>query len=71
MLISSIVRLTLGIKDHRVVSTILGNNELEIHLDAKRGRRLPCAVCGRPCRAKDKIRCATSLIMTAFLIKIR
>ena len=56
MLISSIVRLTLGIKDHRVVSTILGNNELEIHLDAKRGRRLPCAVCGRPCRGKYKIR---------------
>ncbi len=56
MLISSIVRLTLRIKDHRVVCTTLGNNELEIHLDAKRGRKLPCAVCGRPCRAKDKIR---------------
>lgn len=56
MLVSSIVRLTFGIKDHRVVSTILANNELEIHLDAKRGRKLPCAVCGRPCRAKDKIR---------------
>ena len=56
MLISSIVRLTLGIKDHRVVSTILANNELEIHLAAKRGRKLPCTVCGRPCRAKDKIR---------------
>ena len=56
MLISSIVRLTLGIKDHRVVSTTLGNGELEIHLDAKRARKLPCGVCGRPCRAKDKIR---------------
>jgi transposase len=56
MLISSIVRLTLGIKDHRVVSTTLGSNEFEIHLDAKRGRKLPCGVCGRPCRAKDKIR---------------
>jgi transposase len=56
MLISSIVRLTLGIKDHRVVSTTLANNELKIHLDAKRGRKLPCAVCGRPCRGKDKIR---------------
>ena len=56
MLISSIVRLTLGIKDHRVVSTILINNELRIELDAKKGRKLPCSICGRRFYPKDKLR---------------
>jgi hypothetical protein len=35
MLVSSIVRFTLGIKDHRVVSTNLIHNELRIKLDAR------------------------------------
>jgi hypothetical protein len=56
MLISSIVHLTLGSKDHRDVFTTLGDNELEIHLEGNSGRKLPCAVCGRPRPAKDKIR---------------
>lgn len=56
MLISSIVRLTLGIKDHRVVSTTHAGNELHIALDAKKGRRLPCSVCGRRSAVKDKVR---------------
>lgn len=56
MLVSSIVRMTLGIKDHRVVSTQLKNNEITIELDAKKGRRLPCSVCGRRSRVKDRVR---------------
>jgi transposase len=56
MLMSSIVRLTLGIKDHRVVATKLKSNELRIQLDAKKGRKLPCGVCGRRSLVKDRIR---------------
>lgn len=56
MLISSIVRLTLGIKDHRIVSVELISNELRIHLAVKKRRKLPCSICGRRCRPKDRIR---------------
>ena len=56
MLMSSIVRFTLGIKDHRVVSSKLINNELRIELDAKKRRKLPCGVCGRRSRPRDKRR---------------
>lgn len=56
MLVSSIVRFTLGIKDHRVVSTKLTNNELRIELDVKRRRKLPCSICGKRSHRKDKLR---------------
>ncbi len=56
MLVSSIVRFTLGIKDHRVVSTGLINNELRIELDVKRRRKLPCSICGKRSHRKDKLR---------------
>ena len=46
MLMSSIVRFSLGIKDHRVVSTHLINNELRIELDAKK-RLWPTAGSGK------------------------
>jgi len=46
MLVSSIVRLTLGIKDHRIVSTRLANNELRIELDVKKKRKLPSPAVG-------------------------
>jgi transposase len=56
MLVSSIVRLTLGIKDYRVVSTDLTNNELRIELEVKKGRKVPCSICGQRFHPKDKIR---------------
>jgi len=56
MLVSSIVRFTLGIKDHRVVSIKRTNNELRIELDVKRKRKLPCSICGSQFHPKDKLR---------------
>ncbi|MFQ6093838.1 MAG: ISL3 family transposase, partial [bacterium] len=55
MLISSIVRLTVGLKDHRVVCTRLTANELRIELDAKKGRKLPCSICGQRIHPKDTL----------------
>jgi len=56
MLIESIVRFTLGIKDHRVVFVEFSSNELRITLDAKKRRKLPCSVCGKRHRPKDKLK---------------
>lgn len=56
MLVESIVRFTLGIKDHRVVSVKLIGNELKIDLDAKRRRKLPCSICGKRARPRDKLK---------------
>ena len=56
MLISSIVRSTLGLKDHRVVSTRLVGNELQIKLEPKKGRKLSCSICGQRAHPKDKLR---------------
>jgi len=56
MLIESIIRFTLGIKDHCVVSANFSGNELRIELEAKKGRKLPCSVCGKRIRPKDKLK---------------
>ena len=56
MLIESIVRFTLGVKDHRVLSVKLTGSELRIELDAKKRRKLPCSICGRRSRPKDKLK---------------
>jgi len=56
MLVESIVRSTLGIKDHRVLSVKLTGSELRIDLDAKRRRKLPCSICGKRARPKDKLK---------------
>jgi len=53
MLIESIVRFTLGIKDHRIVSVTYINNEPRITLDVKKRRTLPCSICERRCHSKD------------------
>jgi transposase len=53
MLIESIIRFTLGIKDHRIVSVEFIDNELRITLDAKKRRTLPCSICERRCHSKD------------------
>jgi transposase len=56
MLISSIVRFTLKITDHRVVSTRLVNNELRIQIDAKKRRKFPCNICGKRFHPKDTLK---------------
>jgi transposase len=56
MLVESIVRLTLGIKDHRVVSVKLIEKQLKIELEAKKRRKLPCNVCGKRFYRKDKLK---------------
>jgi len=55
MLVSTIVRLTLGVKDHRIVCSRLTANELRIELDVKKRRKLPCSICGIRIRQKDKL----------------
>jgi len=56
MLVESIVRFTLGIKDHRVVSVKFSHNELRVELDAKKRRKLPCSICGKRLRSKDRLK---------------
>jgi len=56
MLIGSIVRFTLGIKNHRLVSDKLTGSELRIDIEAKARRKLPCSVCGRRAQVKDKLK---------------
>jgi transposase len=56
MLVENIVRMTLGIKDHRVTRVELVGGEVRIGLAAKKGRRLPCSVCGGRCRPRDELK---------------
>lgn len=56
MLMSSLIRLTLGIKDHRVVCVALAENELRVELDAKKNRKLPCSICARRLHPKDRLK---------------
>ena len=51
----NIICSTLGIKDHRVVSTSLTDKHLWIELATKKGRKLPCSICGRRSRPKDTL----------------
>jgi len=53
MLIESIIRFTLGIKDPRIVSVEFIDNELSIALDAKKRQTFPCGICERRCHSKD------------------
>lgn len=56
MLIKSLVRKTLGVKDHRVVSVRVSEGGLDILLDRKRLRKLPCSVCGARSRGYDRLK---------------
>lgn len=56
MLIESIIHVTLGMKNHRVVCVQLAQSELRVKLDAKKRRKLPCNLCGTPCHLKDKLK---------------
>jgi transposase len=56
MLVESIVRKTLGLKDHRVVRVTGGPEEgLVVNLAARKRRRLECSVCGRRGRVRDRL----------------
>jgi transposase len=56
MLLKSIVRRTLGVKDHVVRQVISTTQGIEIHLDRHRRRRLPCGVCGTRGRVRDRLK---------------
>lgn len=56
MPISSIVRLTFGIKDHRVGSVHFEPWEVRIELDVKKKRKFPYGLCWRRLHAKDKLK---------------
>jgi len=55
MHIETIVRFTLGVKDHRVVSAQFTHQEVRIELDTKKGRKLPCSICGKRFHPKDSL----------------
>lgn len=55
MLVSSIVRRTLGIKSHVVKRVKETDGGFRVHLDVHRRRRLPCSVCGTPGRVRDRL----------------
>ena len=56
MLMKSIARRTLGIKDHRVTEVTDGTDGLTIRLDIRRGRRLRCGRCGTRSRVRDRLK---------------
>lgn len=55
MHIRKIVRKTLGIKDHRVVSVEETGCSLTVCVDVIRKRRLPCSQCGTRCKRYDRL----------------
>ena len=54
MLIETIVRITLGIRDHRVISAKMEEGILRVQLGVKKRRNLPCGNCAMRCRPKDR-----------------
>ena len=56
MLIRKIVRTTLGIKDHRVVSVTGNERQIVIELDKITGHKLPCSSCGKRMHVRDRLR---------------
>lgn len=56
MLIESLVRKTLAVKDHRIVTVQECEAGLEIRLDRKKSRKLPCSGCGERCRLYDTLK---------------
>ena len=56
MLIESIVKETLQVKDHRVETVRYEGSKLVVELTAKKRRRLPCSICSTRSRVRDKLR---------------
>jgi len=55
VLVESIVRQTLGLKDHRVLAVEEEGTALVARLELKHGRLLPCSSCGRRGRVRDRL----------------
>lgn len=55
MLVESIVRKTLGLKDQRVVKVVHEDGGLRVHLATKEGRRLPCSKCQHRRPVRDQL----------------
>lgn len=55
MLLSSIVRVTLGLKDHRIAAVKGGVDGLVVDLAPIRRRRLVCSGCGERVRPRDRL----------------
>lgn len=55
MLISSVVRTTLGVKRHVVKRVVKDEGGFRIDLEVWKGRRLPCGSCGTPGRVRDRL----------------
>lgn len=55
MLVESIVRKTLGLKCHRVAEVKETACGLDVGLDLRVGRRLPCSRCGRKSPVRDRL----------------
>jgi len=56
MLIESIARSTLGIKDHRVAEVVQAEDGMTVCLELRRRRRLPCSRCGTRGRVRDRLK---------------
>lgn len=55
VLIESLVRSTLGVKDHRVVRVEGDLGGLVVRMDRKRLRKLPCSICGGRAKVYDRL----------------
>ncbi|GBE36649.1 hypothetical protein BMS3Bbin07_00798 [bacterium BMS3Bbin07] len=53
---NSIIRKTLGLKSHRVVSVRKSMSEIEIKIERIRRRLLTCGQCGQRSRVRDRLR---------------
>jgi len=53
--VASLVRKTLGLKNHRVVKVVDDHGRVVVWLDRIRRRRLPCSVCGTFDPVKDRL----------------
>lgn len=55
MLLSSLIRKTLGVKDHRVQSVEESSEGLIVRLVRKRNRKLPCSICNARCWTHSRL----------------
>ena len=59
MHIEKLVRQTLAVKDHRVVSVVETDGSLHVELDRIRRRKLPCSKCGERRKVRDRLKLRT------------
>jgi len=55
MLINKIIKSTIGIKDHRVNRVLFDGKKIIIDLDLIKHRHLPCSVCGKKFKIRDRL----------------